>query len=273
MIPTPGIDVFPVRTPTLPPATHTNTYVVGEGALTVFDPASPWEDEQGRLADHLRLRVARGEEVERIVLTHHHADHVSGAEALRDALGGCVPILAHPETMPLVDIRVDISWADGETLDCGRRSLRAHHTPGHAPGHLVFHDSESGAIIAGDMIAGVGTIAIDPREGDLGDYLASLEYMRTLGGTVLLPAHGPALSPPDTVLSFYVAHRHQRTVQIREALDQRGRAHARALVADVYPELPTPIHPYAAAQITTHLHWLADKGLAALQEDGRWRAT
>jgi ribonuclease/clavin/mitogillin len=267
----PGIAVVPVRTPTLPPATHTNTYIVGEGRLSVFDPASPYEDEQGRLADELRERVAAGEVVERIVLTHHHDDHVSGAEALRAAFPG-TPILAHPETAARVAgrIAVDADWAVGAALDCGGRTLTARFTPGHAPGHLVFHDAASGAVIAGDMVAGIGTILIDPVDGDLQDYLDSLDAMRGMDASVLLPSHGPPLTHPGQLLAFYIAHRHQRTEQIRIALDRAGVATALELAPVVYPELPAAAHRVAAAQITSHLRWMKRFGLARGLGDGRW---
>jgi glyoxylase-like metal-dependent hydrolase (beta-lactamase superfamily II) len=257
-----------VRTPTLPPATHTNTYVVGEGALTVLDPASPYEDERQRLADALQARVDAGERVERIVLTHHHDDHVSGAEALRARFPA--PIAAHPITAGLVSgsIAVDEPWNHGEARDCGGRRLVATFTPGHAPGHLVFQDDD-GAMIAGDMVAGVGTILIAPQDGDLGQYLASLQAMRDLAPTVLLPAHGEPLPHADALLAFYIAHRHQRTEQIRQALDRHGTSTALELAPRVYPELPAEAMPIAAAQITSHLRWMARHGLARPDGD-RW---
>ena len=120
-----GIDGVPVRTPTLPPATHTNCWVVGKGLLTVVDPASPWEDEQTRLFESLRSRMDAGERVERLFLTHHHADHVSGAVDLKERLAGLgfdVPIAAHPETATLLlgEVAVDDLVHDGDVLPCGR---------------------------------------------------------------------------------------------------------------------------------------------------------
>ncbi len=266
------IVAIPVRTPTLAPATHTNTWVVGEGELTVFDPASPYEDEQERLVGELRARMERGERVERIVLTHHHQDHVSGAEALRSALGD-IPILAHPETTRRVAdrIRVDEPLEHGHRLQCGGTTLTAHHTPGHAPGHLVFQDGATGAMIAGDMVAGIGTILVDPDDGDLGQYLASLDAMRALSPTVLHPAHGPSLPHADQVLAFYIAHRHQRTAQIGEALDKLGAASPDELATVVYPDLPAFAQRVAAAQILSHLRWMKTHGLARpLRGEPRW---
>lgn len=272
-----GVQIVPVRTPTLPPATHTNTWIVGEGTLTVIDPASPYEDEQGRFMDELGERLACGERVERIVLTHHHHDHIMGAEALRDALdsrGTSVPIVAHEATAPLVQdhVRVDEIWAHTQTLECGGRTLSAHHTPGHAPGHLVFQDADDGWVIAGDMVAGVGTILLHPDEGDLGDYLTSLEAMRALRPSVLLPSHGPNLPEADALLGMYVAHRHMRTDQVRQALLRLGSSPVEDIVPEVYAELDVQYHRVAALQITTHLHWMRDHGLAIAGVEGRWSA-
>jgi ribonuclease/clavin/mitogillin len=264
----PGIGVVPVRTPTLPPATHTNVWVIGRSRLTVVDPASPWEDEQGRLLEALD---ATGASVERIFLTHHHPDHVGGAMALQAALaarGRRAPIAAHPVTADLLRgiVAVDEAVGDGDDLVCDGMSLRAMHTPGHAPGHLVLADAASGLCIAGDMVAGVGTILIDPAEGDLGDYLASLERMKSLGADRLGPAHGPVLPNAELVLSFYVAHRHQRTAQIAEALRRLGAASVEELVAAVYADVAREAWPLAAVQLSAHLRWMLANGMA--QVDG-----
>lgn len=272
----PGIRRLELRTPTLPPATHTGCYVVGSERLTVVEPASPWPEEQARLLEALAALVAAGARVDRVVLTHHHADHVSGARALVDALarlGSPAPLLAHAVTADLLrdDVPVDGVIAAGDVLDCGERQLVVHHTPGHAPGHVVLQDPESGALIAGDMVAGVGTILIDPVEGDLGDYLASLERLRGLAPSVLLPAHGPALTQADAVLGFVIAHRHQRTVQIRDALDRHGAATPAEIAGHVYPELDAALRPLAEVQVLTHLLWLQREGLARATGSS-WRA-
>jgi len=271
----PGIELVAVRTPTLPPATHTNCWIVGQGDLVVVDPASPWEDEQGRLFTAVLDRVERGERVASLLLTHHHADHVSGAIDLQRRLnlaGHRVPIAAHPVTAALLEghIQVEMPVAHGDAVTAGGRRLRAIFTPGHAPGHLALHDRDSGAMIAGDMVAGVGTIAIDPDEGDLQDYLDSLQRLIDLQPSTLLPAHGPALPHAHAVLSFYIAHRHSRTEQVRTALDHAGRATALALAPTVYPELATALYPLAARQITTHLNWLQANGRVRAHADGRW---
>jgi ribonuclease/clavin/mitogillin len=265
----PGVARVEVRTPTLPPATHTSCWVLGGDALTVVDPASPYDDERERLLSELLARVDGGARIERLFLTHHHHDHVSGAAHLQAALaarGHVVPIAAHPLTAALLAGRldVDVPVVDGDELLDG---VRAVHTPGHAPGHLCL--AGDGYVVAGDMVAGVGTIVLDPSEGDLDEYLASLRRLQELGRHVLLPAHGPALPHAATVLSFYVAHRHERTAQILAALDHAGAASAAELVPAVYRDLDRRAWPIAAAQIETHLRSLERHGRAARDGD-RW---
>jgi endoribonuclease LACTB2 len=267
-----GVSVISVRTPTLPPATHTNTWVVGDRDLTVIDPASPYDDERARTFDELWAAIEGGRAVRRLFLTHHHGDHVSGAVDLQRRLaarGVPVPIAAHPVTRDLVaaEIAVDELVHEGDEI---APDVVALFTPGHAPGHLALHHRGEGWVVAGDLVAGVGTIVIDPREGDLQDYLDSLERVRGLQPSALLPAHGPVLPHADMVLSFYVAHRHQRSQQVSAALDQLGHASPLELAPLVYPDLPADVHPLAAVQILTHLRWLARHGVARETAPGRW---
>lgn len=255
----------------MPPATHTNSWILGDHAWTVVDPASPWEDEQARLFREIEAGIGAGATVRRLFLTHHHHDHVSGAVDLQQRLRriGCdVPIAAHPITAELVRGRIPVDELVEHGADL--EGVRAHFTPGHAPGHLVLHHETEGWVIAGDMVAGVGTIVLDPDEGDLQQYLDSLALVRGLGATALMPAHGPVLTNPEAILAFYTAHRHQRSEQIREALDRVGRATPLELAPRVYPELPAEVRPLAAAQILTHLKWLGRHGLVRPLDGGSW---
>lgn len=261
----PGIAVSPLRTPTLPPATHTNCYLFGTGEMIAIDPASPYPDEQHALDEALDALAAAGRQVVEIWLTHHHLDHVSGAVHLSERLG--IPIAAHRETIDRLAGRVPITRVldDGDSRALAGpspRRVRAVFTPGHAPGHLCFLEEETGAMAAGDMVAGVGTILIDPSEGDMIAYLASLQRMRELAPRVLLPAHGGAIAAVAEKLDGYVQHRLWREARVIEALRHHGPASSAALVPRVYADVSPALFPLAERSLLAHLDKLVTEGTA-----------
>lgn len=263
-----GVRVQPLRTPTLPPAAHTGCYLVGpsegRGSLIVVDPASPYADEQGVLDALLDREAADGRPVEAIALTHHHGDHVGGAAHLSARLG--VPVAAHAETARLLRgiVAVQRVLDDGDVIG----AARAVFTPGHAPGHLCFVVGE--AIIAGDMVAGVGTILIDPGEGDMTQYLASLEMMRVIGASRLLPAHGPVIADADGKLREYIAHRRMRESKVAAALKAAGRGKPRDLVPAAYADTPPALWALAERSLIAHLVKLERDGVARREDDDSW---
>ena len=270
----PHIALFPVRTPTLPPATHTNVYVVGETRLAVFDPASPYPEERARLDAYLDARIEAGATVECLVLTHHHLDHVSGAAHLAARLG--VPIAAHPETSSRVEFPVERALEHGDTIDLGEHALRVVHTPGHAPGHLCFVDAATGSAVVGDMVAGVGSILVEPGDGDMGEYIASLEFMRTQGWSCLMPSHGPVVGGATAKLTEYIEHRLDRERQAVEAL-RVGPADIATLVDRVYTDVPAamkvgPTGGLAGVSLRAHLDKLLTDGRATLHGE-TWTLT
>ncbi|MFT5685825.1 MAG: ribonuclease/clavin/mitogillin [Myxococcota bacterium] len=257
----PGLSVVPVRSPTLPPATHTNAWLLGSREVVVVDPAGAWAEPRQHLADELS-----GLTVAAIFLTHHHLDHIGGVEDLRKRTGA--PVLAHAHTAAQVDFPVDQILDEGDVVKTDAGDWTVLHTPGHARGHLCLH-GPGGYLVAGDMVAGEGTIVLDPPEGNLGDYLTSLERLRAMNTTALLPAHGPELTDPTALLTYYINHRHSRTVQVQDALRQVGRpAQPMTLVPIIYPDIPTFIHPIAARQVLCHLQWLQAQGAVTGSPDG-----
>lgn len=255
-----GVGVFPVKTPTLPPATHTNAWVIGDHHVIVVDPASPYPEEQRRLDQAMEMFM-----VEKIVLTHHHLDHVGGAEDLRAKTGA--PIAAHALTAARVGFKVDEILEDGDFLSTDAGFWRVIHTPGHATGHICLHNPGPGLMIAGDMVAGVGTILLDPPEGNLGMYLDSLEQLKRLEPKTLLPAHGPPIEQGVACLQQYIDHRNLRTQQIMKVLRTRPAAKPSDLVPVIYTELPRSFYPIAARQVLCHLQWLLAQGEVRLDSE------
>jgi len=261
-----GVEALALRSPTLPPATTTNCYFLGDQDFAIVDPASPWSDEQDRHLEHLASMEAQGRRPACILLTHHHNDHVAGVNALQEATQ--LPVVAHPRTAQLLadSIRVDRFLEEGDVLVTGVHKWACLHTPGHASGHLCFFNVDTGALVLGDMVAGEGTILLDPPEGDLRAYLDSLRRLKTLGAKVLYPAHGPPLPDALGVLDYYISHRHSRTEQVRIAASKRTYFGAADLVPEVYAELPQAVWPIAQRQVLCHLYFLEQAG--ELTRDG-----
>ncbi len=254
--------VMPLRTPTLPPATTTNTLLVIGERVAVIEPATPHADEQQALLETLDRLRSEGREVAAILVTHHHPDHIGFAAALRDRCRA--PVMGHAETAARVDFTVDRMLDDGDVVELGGGvELRAVYTPGHAPGHLVFLEPRTGIAHAGDMVAGEGTILIDPdHDGDMAVYLASLRRLGEIGARRLVPAHGPVLDDPRGVVEHYIRHRLAREAKVVAAIGPDGTAFDDVL-ARAYDDTPRFLWPLAAKSLEAHLRKLEIDGVVA----------
>jgi ribonuclease/clavin/mitogillin len=273
---TPGFVCFPVRTPTKPPATHTNCYLVGHGDFVVIDPGSPYDEERSALAACVDDLLAEGRRLREIVLTHYHPDHVAGVEPLRAHLGGRVEVAAHRLTAESLggSVRIDRFVEDGDVIELAgdpALHLRAMHTPGHTRGHLSFYEGRTGTLLTGDNIVGLGSVLIDPPEGNVRDYLGSLERYRQLlpRVRVLLCGHGAAVANPATKIDEYIAHRLEREANILRAV-REGAQTPEEIVARVYTDVNPRAHAWAARAVVAHLQKLEEDGLVKDAGDGRF---
>ncbi len=281
----PNYICFPVRTPTKPPATHTNCYLIyNSRELLIIDPGSPYEDEQQALAASVDALLGEGRKLREIVLTHMHPDHVGGVNALRTHLGDQVnraapvgaPVVAHRLTAESLGeaINIDRFIEDDEVIKLSGEpeiSLRAMHTPGHARGHLCFYEERTGTLISGDNIVGLGSVLIDPPEGNMRDYLRSLERMRALANlSVIFGGHGPAIANPYAKIDEYISHRLDREQKILQAV-RAGATTPKDIVASVYTDVSPKAYAMAERAVLAHLEKLAADGLVSQAANGSWQ--
>ncbi|WP_116949482.1 MBL fold metallo-hydrolase [Jiangella endophytica] len=228
----------------------TNTYVLRTADGTVVIDPGPW------LEEHFDHVLALGS-VSLALITHHHADHCGGIELFRELTGGA-PVLARDPAASGADAELP---AHGERLD--DLGLTVLDTPGHTADSVSFvaDDGESVLLFSGDTVLGRGTTIVSHPDGDLGDYLASLELLRTAvpGDALLMPGHGPLRPRAADVVDEYVAHRQQRIEQVRDALGGGART-ARDVVEVVYADVDPVLWPAAERTVEATLAYLRAAG-------------
>ncbi len=268
----PGMFLVPLEAPTLWPATHTNCYVIGGRELVVVDPGSPIESEQALLDQFLDTLIAEDREVTGVLLTHHHRDHWLGAAHLAERYG--VPVMGDAQTAERAPVTHTIGEgyvlplaAHGETPE---RRLRAMHTPGHTREHLCYLEEATDTLLAGDLLAGTGTVIIDPPDGDMSAYLASLRRLMELPLTAVFPGHGAPTGGVREKLEGYMAHRLQREEKIAAAVAS-GAETLETIVAHAYTDVDRAMHAYAARSALAHLLKLEADGRVRQPRAERWQ--
>lgn len=263
----PRLICFPLKTDTLPPATHTNCFIVGKKEFVVIDAASKHEAEQRKLFELIDDFFEKGFSCRGIIVSHLHQNHVGGETALQkyilENFGSEVSIFAHELTAKSLDGKVKVKklLEDGENLllkdEAGAPfALKILHAPGHARGHLCFYDEEKGFLLSSDNVVGSGSVLIAPPEGDMRDYLNSLERMRNLLNLrFLCGSHGAAVFDARGKIESYIAHRLEREKQILRAIES-GAQTPREIVEAVYTDVSPELWSLAEKSVEAHLEKL-----------------
>lgn len=253
--------------------TGTQTHLVGDSDLAVIDPGP---DDPAHVA--ALLQAIAGRPVRAILVTHHHRDHSPAARALAAATGapivGCAPVHRADDGAPVdaafdADYAPDRTLADGESIAGEGWTLTALATPGHTSNHLCFALPETKALFSGDHVMGWSTSVVSPPDGDMGDYMRSLDRLMTREDRVYYPGHGDAVENPQRLVRGMLGHRKQREGQILRLLRETPRA-IPAMVERMYAGLDPRLTPAAERSVLAHLIDLARRDLVS-EENATWR--
>ena len=237
---------------TLPPFSHTNTFIVYDSGVAVlidpgFSKAADFEKVQAALKEfNLDLLKA-------VLLTHTHIDHIEGLSFVQKAYSD-LPIYVHPNELSRLEPAPNlVALAGKRTLTVGNTLIETHFTPGHSPGHLSFYLPEDAVCLAGDLVAGKGSSWVGLPEGNVADYLSSIDTLKNLNLKLLAPAHGEVSRAPYNKLNQARTHRLARLEQVLTALGEETLS-LDELLKHVYPDVPS------------ELNLLAERSLLALLE-------
>ena len=242
----------------------TNTYLVGEDQLAVIDPGPD-------IASHVEAIIAAGAgRIRWILATHTHKDHSPAANAVQAATGAQVIGRRAPEGASQdAGFAPQRQPADGERLELGAVTLRAIATPGHASNHLCYLLEETRMLFTGDHVMQGSTVVINPPDGNMRTYLASLERLLADQFAIFAPGHGYLIGTPAKEVKKLIRHRLAREAKVVRSLAQLGRATPEELVRAVYDDVQERLHPVALRSLAAHLDKLAADGRAHCL-DGAW---
>ena len=246
----------------------TNTYLVGASARPILLDTGQGVPIWGDLLVAALKELCRSSELDRIVLTHAHVDHIGGVKQAQERFGEMEVIKMPWEGHDAAAGNRLTAIADGAVVKGEGLTLRAIHTPGHAPDHLCYYLAEERALFTGDVVLGAGTTVIPDDTGDLGQYMDSLHRLLELDLETIYPAHGPVIRKPKEKIREYISHRELREQQVLEALSG-GALEVMAIVKKIYIDVPEYLHPAAASSVRSHLKKLGREG-RVVEHGQRW---
>ncbi len=246
----------------------TNTYLVGSTELAVIDPGPELPAHRAAI-----LKIAAGRPITHIFTTHAHRDHVDGTAALAAETGAVTCGLPRGEfptvedaVRPTGEAFVDYGFtpartlAHGETIEGPEWTIQALHTPGHAPDHICYRLIDRQVVFSGDHVMAWNTTVIAPPEGNMADYMASLELLLDYPATLYLPGHGGRLEDPVRMVKAYLVHRRWREQAILGAI-RDGVPTIAAIVALIYRDIDDKLRTAASLSVQAHIEHLMERGL------------
>lgn len=244
----------------------TGTFVVGNGHVAIVDPGPALAEHVDALLDALR-----GETVDHVLITHTHLDHSPAAAAVKLATGaptyGYGP---HAAGLDRTEVEAggdrafvpDRVLRDGDVVEGPGWRLGAVHTPGHTSNHLCFALAEESILFTGDHVMGWSTSVIAPPDGDMADYLGSLDKLLRRDDRVYWPTHGPSIDDPKPFVRAFIEHRAERTAAILRQIDS-GVSEIPEMVKAIYVGLAPGLLTAAGRSVLAHLVQMVREGTVA----------
>jgi glyoxylase-like metal-dependent hydrolase (beta-lactamase superfamily II) len=248
------IGKFTANNPGIMTLQGTNQYVVGKENVIVIDVALSADSNLDGIIEQVEAMGAK--KIEKILLTHIHSDHCGGALALRKRCGAQLGI--HRSRRGYLGGE-DFQYDDNERISFGEGELHVLHTPGHESGHCCFYESGDKVLFSGDNILGYGTAVIHPPDGNMTDYLASLERLLGFDISLILPGHGPLIGKPEAKIREYIKHRLEREQQVLAAL-RGGRNSIGDITQLIYVDVSPALQRVAEFSVQAHLEKLMREG-------------
>ena len=225
----------------------TNTYLVGKEEVTVIDPGPAMQE-------HIDVITAAAPIIKQILVTHTHPDHSPGVRLLKENLDipayGMLTNSSKNQDQTFSPERI---LDDGEVFQEEEFSIEVVHTPGHASNHLCFILKEEKLIFTGDHIMNGSTVVIGPPDGNMKQYIQSLEKLKDYDIEKIAPGHGELLENPHEVADWIINHRLEREKKVFQALQEATKGTPDTLVEKVYDDVDSSLFPIAKASLLAHL--------------------
>jgi glyoxylase-like metal-dependent hydrolase (beta-lactamase superfamily II) len=259
-----GVRRLVAPNPSMMTGPGTNTYLIGEDEIAVLDPGPA-------IAEHIEDIILKSmSSVRWILATHTHPDHSPGVVALAEKTGAEILGIPAPDGQHQDKTFVPTrQLQDGDVLETKEFRLEAVHTPGHASNHLCFRHAGLNWLFTGDHVIDGSTVVIDPPDGNMKDYIESLQRCRDLGCDALVPGHGELIEDPVSVIDWIIKHRLERETKVLAAVEANPNLTTYELVPHVYTDVNPHLYGWAERSLLAHVLKLEADG-ATVQADGRW---
>jgi glyoxylase-like metal-dependent hydrolase (beta-lactamase superfamily II) len=260
------IGKFTANNPGIMTLQGTNQYIVGKETGLVIDVALSADANMDGIIEQAEAMGVK--KIEQILLTHIHRDHCGGALALRKRCGAKLGI--HRSRKGYLGGE-DFQYNDNDRISFNGGELAVLHTPGHESGHCCFYESNDKVLFSGDNILGYGTAVIHPPDGNMTDYMKTLERLLGFDINLILPGHGPLVGKAEAKIREYIKHRLEREQQVLAAL-RAGRNTIGDITQRIYLDVSAALQRVAEFSVQAHLEKLMREGQVKL-EGGRYLLT